>query len=75
MSVCFFVKKGDKFFLREDEKLSAFSHAKAQLLSSISRILFLIVLSKIDSLIIKNMAYCGCNFRLCLCHAKTLFWF
>jgi len=61
MSVCFFVKKGDKFFLREDEKLSAFPHAKTQLLPSISRILFLIVLSKIDSIITKNMAYYRCN--------------
>ena len=72
MSVCFFVKKGDKFFLREDEKLSAFPHAKTQLLSSISRILFFIVFSKIDSVIIKNMAYCRCNPWLCPCPAKTL---
>ena len=37
------------------------SHAKAQFLPSISRMLFFVVFPKIDSVIIKNMAYCGCN--------------
>ena len=50
-------------------------HDKTQLLSDSFWILLFIVFPKIDSVIIKNMAYCGCNSRLCPCRAKTLFWF